>query len=224
MEWWFGPWLFLKIINLFLKEIKVPIPVGWALTLLYRKWGWIINQAMEDILIPMAKALAEEGIHYQGVLYAGLMITAEGPKVIEFNARFGDPETQVVLPRLESDLLDILLATLAGELSQVPINWKSQAAVCVVMASQGYPGSYRTGVPISGLSELTDTCITFHAGTSQKGERFVTNGGRVLGITGLGSNLAEARAVTYEAIKNITFSGAHYRNDIASKALDDVKV
>lgn len=184
----------------------------------------MIQRGIQEILIPMANALVEEGIHYQGVLYAGLMITPEGPKVIEFNARFGDPETQVVLPRLKSDLLDILLATLKGELSKVEINWKHEAAVCVVMASEGYPSVYQIGFPITGIPESTDTCIPFHAGTRQEEGTIVTNGGRVLGITGLGRNLKEARAVTYETIGKIMFSGAHYRKDIASKALDDVKL
>ncbi len=184
----------------------------------------MIQRGIEEILIPMANALVEEGIHYQGVLYAGLMITSEGPKVIEFNARFGDPETQVVLPRLKSDLLDILLATLEGELSKVEIHWKHEAAVCVVMASEGYPRAYQTGFPITGLPEATESVIPFHAGTRHEGETVVTNGGRVLGITGLGKDLIEARAITYEAIDKIMFSGAHYRKDIASKALDHVKV
>lgn len=179
----------------------------------------VVRRAIDEILEPTARALAKEGILYRGVLYAGLMITPEGPKVIEFNARFGDPEAQVILPRLESDLAEVLLATAEGRLREVDIQWKKEAAVCVVMASEGYPGSYRTGLPISGLPEPADDRIVFHAGTRREGERIVTAGGRVLGVTALGSDLAEARNKTYETVEAIHFEGAHFRRDIADKAL-----
>lgn len=178
----------------------------------------VVRQAIDEILKPTARALASEGILYRGVLYAGLMITAEGPKVIEFNARFGDPEAQVILPRLESDLAEILLATAEGRLKDVEIRWKEEAAVCVVMASEGYPGSYRTGMPISGLPEPADDRIVFHAGTRREGNRIVTAGGRVLGVTALGSDLADARDKTYRMAEAIAFEGAHFRRDIAAKA------
>jgi phosphoribosylamine--glycine ligase len=179
----------------------------------------VVRQAVDEILKPTARALAEEGIHYRGVLYAGLMITPEGPKVIEFNARFGDPEAQVILPRLESDLAEILLAAAEGRLAEVEIRWKEEAAVCVVMASEGYPGSYRTGLPIRGLPEPAGDRIVFHAGTRREGDRIVTAGGRVLGVTALGSVLAEARNKAYDAVESIRFQGAHFRRDIADRAL-----
>ena len=179
----------------------------------------VVRQAVDEILKPTARALAEEGIHYRGVLYAGLMITPEGPKVIEFNARFGDPEAQVILPRLESDLAEILLAAAEGRLAEVEIRWKEEAAVCVVMASEGYPGSYRTGLPIRGLPEPAGDRIVFHAGTRREGDRIVTAGGRVLGVTALGSDLAEARNKAYDAVESIRFQGAHFRRDIADRAL-----
>lgn len=179
----------------------------------------VIRQAVDEILKPTARALATEGIHYRGVLYAGLMITPEGPKVIEFNARFGDPEAQVILPRLETDLAEILLATVEGRLEDVKIRWKEEAAVCVVMTSEGYPGSYRTGLPISGLPEPSGERIVFHAGTRREGDRIVTAGGRVLGVTALGSDLAEARNKAYDTVESIRFEGAHFRRDIADKAL-----
>ncbi|GAA5345116.1 phosphoribosylamine--glycine ligase [Planifilum fimeticola] len=179
----------------------------------------VVRQAVDEILKPTARAMAEEGIHYRGVLYAGLMITPEGPKVIEFNARFGDPETQVILPRLESDLAEILLATAEGRLEDVEIRWKEEAAVCVVMASEGYPGSYRTGLPVSGLPKPADDRFVFHAGTRREGNRIVTAGGRVLGVTALGSDLAEARNKAYDAVESIRFEGVHFRRDIAARAL-----
>jgi phosphoribosylamine--glycine ligase len=166
--------------------------------------------------------LKAEGIEYRGLLYAGLMLTAAGPKVLEFNCRFGDPETQVVVPRLDSDLLDALLAASDGRLDGVELKWKAEAAVCVVMASRGYPGNYERGKAIAGLKEassLANVCV-FHAGTkrSASGE-IVTDGGRVLGVTALGAGVAEARRRAYEAIGRIRFDGAQYRRDIADRAL-----
>lgn len=180
----------------------------------------IIEEAMETIIKPTAKAMVAEGRHFTGILFAGLMISPDGkPKTVEFNARFGDPETQVVLPRLKSDLLSILLAAVNGTLADVEIEWKDEAAVCVVLASGGYPGSYPKGVPIHGLDQA-DEAIVFHAGTAvnEAGE-WVTNGGRVLGVVGLGHDIAAARAKAYEQAERITFAGKQNRTDIAAKAL-----
>ncbi|WP_046226175.1 phosphoribosylamine--glycine ligase [Paenibacillus dauci] len=182
----------------------------------------IIEEAIETIVIPTAKAMVAEGRPFQGVLFAGLMITPDGkPKTVEFNARFGDPETQVVLPRLQTDLLDIFLATVNGTLADVDIQWSNEAAVCVILASGGYPGSYTKGLPITGLEDIDPSeALVFHAGTgkNENGE-FVTNGGRVLGVVGLGADIASARAQAYEQAAKITFTGKHQRSDIAAKAL-----
>jgi len=171
----------------------------------------------ETILQPAVRAMAEEGRSYQGVLYGGLMITTEGPKVIEFNARFGDPETQVVLPLLKTDLVEILLAVINGTLDKIDIEWSHDACVGVVMASGGYPGSYQTGFPISGLEDLDDDILVFHAGTKPGGEpgQVLTNGGRVLTVVARGKTIAEARDRVYTNIKRISFEGCHYRQDIA---------
>ncbi|MFB5762906.1 phosphoribosylamine--glycine ligase [Paenibacillus medicaginis] len=180
----------------------------------------IIEEAIETIIKPTAKAMVAEGRHFTGILFAGLMISPDGkPKTVEFNARFGDPETQVVLPRLKSDLLSIFLAAVNGTLADVEIEWKDEAAVCVVLASGGYPGSYPKGVPIHGLDQA-DEAIVFHAGTAvnEAGE-WVTNGGRVLGVVGLGRDIAAARAKAYEQAERITFAGKQNRTDIAAKAL-----
>lgn len=181
-----------------------------------------IEEAIETIIKPTAKAMVAEGRPFRGVLFAGLMITPDGkPKTIEFNARFGDPETQVVLPRLKSDLLEIFLAAVNGTLDQVDIEWSEEAAVCVVLASGGYPASYPKGLPIRGLEEAQAAgALVFHAGTSKnEAGEWVTNGGRVLGVVGLGQSIAEARDKAYEAANLITFEGKHQRSDIAAKAL-----
>ncbi|MCL6605258.1 MAG: phosphoribosylamine--glycine ligase [Paenibacillus sp.] len=180
----------------------------------------IIQEAVETIIIPTAKAMVAEGRSFSGVLFAGLMISPDGkPKTIEFNARFGDPETQVVLPRLRSDLLDIFLAVVEGRLADIDIQWSDEAAVCVVLASGGYPGPYPKGVPISGLENRQGELI-FHAGTARDADgNWITNGGRVLGIVGMGSNIAEARSAAYESAEGITFVGKQNRTDIAAKAL-----
>jgi phosphoribosylamine--glycine ligase len=164
--------------------------------------------------------MARDGIPFRGVLYTGLMITSEGPKVVEFNARLGDPETQVILPLLETDLLDIFLATVSGELSAIDVTWKQGNAVCVVMAAPGYPGDYPKGAPIAGLDRLEENTLVFHAGTQRTGEAVVTSGGRVLGVTGVGDSIVAAREAAYSAVSKISFDGAHYRSDIAKKALD----
>ncbi|MNS82202.1 Phosphoribosylamine--glycine ligase [compost metagenome] len=180
----------------------------------------IIEEAIETIIKPTAKAMVSEGRSFRGVLFAGLMITPDGkPKTIEFNARFGDPETQVVLPRLKSDLLEIFLAAVNGTLDQVEIEWSDEAAVCVVLASPGYPASYPKGLVISGLEQVQDALV-FHAGTAKNADgEWVTNGGRVLGVVGLGRDIAEARNKAYAEAERIAFEGKHYRTDIAAKAL-----
>ena len=174
-----------------------------------------------QILDPWIRGCAAEGIDFRGLLYPGVMLTPAGPKVIEFNARFGDPETQVYLTRLQSDLLDALSASVDGTLGQTELIWSRQASVCVVMASGGYPGSYQKGLPISGLevaSGLPHTKI-FHAGTALRDGRIVTNGGRVLGVTAWADDLRTARDRAYAAVDLIHFEGAHVRRDIAAKGL-----
>ena len=173
------------------------------------------------ILNPWLKGCAADGIDFRGLLYPGVMLTKDGPKVIEFNARFGDPETQVYLTRLENDLVELLSASVDGTLGNMELRWSRTASVCVVMASGGYPGSYAKGKPISGLEEagaLPNTKI-FHAGTAKAGDQIVTNGGRVLGVTAWAETLSSARDAAYQAVERIHFEGAHYRHDIAAKAL-----
>ncbi|HET7558715.1 MAG TPA: phosphoribosylamine--glycine ligase, partial [Limnochordia bacterium] len=173
------------------------------------------------ILRPTVDALAEAGAPFSGLLYAGLMIGPHGPQVVEFNCRFGDPETQVVLPRLKTDLLAVMTAVCDGRLAQIELDWRPQAAVCVALASGGYPGAYRKGLPITGVQEaaaLPDVHI-FHAGTALIDGRLVTNGGRVLNVVGVGDDIAAAKARAYEAAAMIHFDGVHYRRDIADKAL-----
>jgi len=180
----------------------------------------IIQEAVDTIIIPTAKAMVAEGRPFSGVLFAGLMISPEGkPKTIEFNARFGDPETQVVLPRLKSDLLEIFLAVVEGRLADIDIQWSDEAAVCVVLASGGYPGPYPKGVPIHGLTENQESLV-FHAGTARdENGQWITNGGRVLGVVGMGRDIAEARSAAYGSAAGITFEGKQNRTDIAAKAL-----
>ncbi len=178
----------------------------------------LVEEIVEKIVKPIATGMARDGIPFKGVLYTGLMITAKGPKVVEFNARFGDPETQVILPLLETDLLDIFVATVNGELADVDVKWKEGSAVCVIMAAPGYPGDYPKGAPISGLDRITSDVAVFHAGTKRTEEGIVTSGGRVLGVTGTGKTLAEAHEAAYAGVKSIAFEGAHYRTDIADKA------
>ncbi len=185
----------------------------------------VVEQVVEQVLVPAARAMVAEGRPFRGVLYAGLMITEAGPRVIEFNCRFGDPETQVVLPRLESDLLDIFLATVQGELDQLEIHWKPDAAVCVIIASGGYPGSYEKGKEIRGLDRVDDEqVVVFHAGTCRMDSgAIVTDGGRVLGVTALAPDLSQARDKAYAAVGKIEFDGAHYRKDIGQKAIDQMR-
>jgi phosphoribosylamine--glycine ligase len=170
-----------------------------------------------EILRPLLQALREEGIIYGGLLYPGLMITSEGPRVLEFNCRFGDPETEALLPRMKSELLPLLEATIDGRIRNESIDWDARAAVTVVLASRGYPGKYETGLAISGLTEAAkiDNVQVFHAGTKRAKDGLVTAGGRVLAITALGSTIAYARTRAYEAASQIHFDGCHYRGDIA---------
>ena len=173
------------------------------------------------ILGPWLKGCAAEGIDFHGILYPGLMLTPQGPKVLEFNARFGDPETQVYLPRLENDLVELLEASVSGTLDRHELKWSPTVAVCVVMASGGYPGAYSKGKIISGLTQAAELPHTkvFHAGTQFAGDRIVTNGGRVLGVTAWASDLYRAREAAYAAVEKIQFDGAHYRRDIGAQAL-----
>jgi len=171
-----------------------------------------------EILVPVIDALRRDDVIYRGVLYAGLMMTPAGPKVLEFNCRFGDPETQPILMRLESDLLEAIEATLDGRLDRIELRWNARPAVCVVMASGGYPGDYEKGKAVTGLERAGAVpCVkVFHAGTSRREEEIVTAGGRVLGVTALGDTLAEARQRAYDAVRLISFDTAHYRRDIAA--------
>ncbi len=175
----------------------------------------------KEILKPTIAGMKKDGCPYKGVLYVGIMVTADGPKVLEYNARFGDPETQAILPRMKSDLPEIMMAVIEARLDKVKIEWDERAAVCIVMASGGYPGSYEKGKEIKGLdkaSKLSDT-IVFHAGTKKKDGKIVTSGGRVLGVTALGASIKGAIDNAYKAVKLIDFEGAHYRKDIGQKAL-----
>ena len=179
------------------------------------------ERAVEEILKPTIAAMAKEGRVYRGCLYLGLMVTADGPKVVEFNARFGDPETQVVLPLLDSDLVAIMCACADGTLADVPIRWKDGAAVCVVLASGGYPGHYEKGQEIHGLADAEAMgALVFHAGTAMKDGKLVTNGGRVLGVIGRGADISSAVDAAYAAATKISFKDAYYRKDIAHRALE----
>ena len=179
------------------------------------------ERAVEEILKPTIAAMAKEGRIYRGCLYLGLMVTADGPKVVEFNARFGDPETQVVLPLLDSDLVAIMCACADGTLADVPIRWKDGAAVCVVLASGGYPGHYEKGQEIHGLADAEAMgALVFHAGTAMKDGKLVTNGGRVLGVVGRGADISSAVDAAYAATTKISFKDAYYRKDIAHRALE----
>ena len=178
------------------------------------------KQAEEQIFQKTVDAMNAEGRTFKGILYFGLMLTKEGPKVLEYNARFGDPETQVVLPRLKTDLIDIFEACIDGTLEDLPIKWDDGATVCVVLASGGYPVSYRKGYPIEGLSKLEglDDMMVFHAGTKKDSEgNIVTNGGRVLGIVAKANSLAEAIEKAYDHVDDITFTDVFYRHDIGRK-------
>ncbi len=176
----------------------------------------------EKIYQPTMDAMKAEGRDFVGILFVGLMLTESGPKVLEYNARFGDPEAQVVLPRMENDMIDVMNACIDGTLDKTDLRFEDNAAVCVVLASDGYPEHYETGKPISGLEKFDgrDDCFVFHAGTKKAGNDIVTNGGRVLGVTAKGTDLKQARANAYEAAKWVTFENKYMRNDIG-KAIDE---
>jgi phosphoribosylamine--glycine ligase len=181
----------------------------------------MVDKAYETILIPTIRAMEKEGRLYKGCLYAGLMITEDGPRVVEFNARFGDPETQVVLPLLESDLVDIMLACADGTLAEQDIQWSDGAAVCVVIASGGYPKAYEKGKAISGLDAAEKAgSLVFHAGTAEKDGQIVTAGGRVLGVVAKAADIRSAVDKAYDGVARISFDGAFHRNDIAHRALE----
>ena len=180
------------------------------------------RQVIEKIMVPTIRAMEREGRLFKGVLYAGLMINNNEAKVLEFNARFGDPETQPIMMRLKTDLIDIIQAIIDGDLSKVKVTWRKESAVCVVMASDGYPENYERGKEIQGLenaSKHTDV-VVFHAGTALKNGKAVTNGGRVLGVTGMGPVIAAAIDKAYAGVREISFEGAHYRRDIGARALE----
>jgi len=178
---------------------------------------WILHHIAE----PTIKGMAEEGAPFKGVLYIGLMMTSRGPQVLEFNVRFGDPETQAILVRLESDLVEALEACIDGRLSETNMEWSAGAAACVVASSMGYPGSYETGFPISGLSAAAEVpgVQVFHSGSIQVGGQLRTAGGRVLGVTAVAASLEEALSRAYEAMAEIEFEGMYYRRDIGHRAL-----
>jgi len=181
-----------------------------------------LEQVGRQILDPWLRGCAAEGIDFRGILYPGVMLTRSGPRVLEFNARFGDPETQVYLPRLENDLVELCEATIDGTLDKVALKWRPDACLCVIMASAGYPGTYEKGQVITGLDAagaLPGTKV-FHAGTARGGKDIVTSGGRVLGVTAWAPDLKRARDAAYEAVAKIRFDGAHFRHDIGAKALN----
>lgn len=184
----------------------------------------VAKECMEKIFIPTIQAMNEEGRTFKGCLYFGLMITPKGPKVIEYNCRFGDPETQVVLPRLKTDIMDIFEAINKQTLSDLDIEWSDGASACVIMASGGYPKSYPKGIEITGLTDgQLDGVTVYHAGTAVKDGQLVTSGGRVLGVTALGNTLEEALEKSYDAVNKIHFENAHYRKDIGQRALNALK-
>ena len=174
----------------------------------------VAKRCMDEIFLPTIRALKAEGRPFHGVIYFGLMLTPDGPKVVEYNARFGDPECQAVLSLLDGDLMDIFIACREGTLDQVDYHWKNQAACCLVLASGGYPLDYKKGYPISGLDEAGQSAVVFHAGTAEKDGQTVTNGGRVLGVTALGNTLDQAIANAYAAARPISFQDMHFRTDI----------
>lgn len=184
----------------------------------------LLAQVQKEILGPTVKAMEQEGRKYCGCLYAGLMITVDGPKVIEFNARFGDPETQVVLPLLDGDLAKIMLACIDGKLAETEVKWEDKATVCVVMAAGGYPASYKKGDVITGMDKAeADGAVVFHAGTAKTEAGIVTNGGRVLGVTAKADDIKQAVDKAYEAVDKIHFEKVHYRKDIAYRAIARLK-
>ena len=184
----------------------------------------IAEECMNTIFLPTIEAMNKEGRTFKGCLYFGLMLTPKGPKVIEYNCRFGDPETQVVLPRLKTDIMDIFEAINNETLADLHIEWDDRACTCVIMASGGYPKSYPKGIEINGLTDgQLDGVTVYHAGTKRNGDKLVTSGGRVLGVTALGESIEDALAKSYAGVEKIKFDGAHYRKDIGQKALRALK-
>jgi phosphoribosylamine--glycine ligase len=180
------------------------------------------GQFEREVMHPLLRGVSESGIEFRGLLFPGLMITEEGPRVLEFNCRFGDPETQAILPRLKSDLLELIEATIDGTLERTAIEWDKRASVTVVLASGGYPDTYAVGKPISGLETACPQAVQiFHAGTKRENGAVVTAGGRVLAVTALGETIAAARAEAYKAVSKVQFEGCHYRRDIALGAVED---
>lgn len=186
----------------------------------------LMNQITREILVPVVDAMNRNGSPYKGILYAGLMITAAGPRVLEFNVRFGDPETQPILIRLKSDLLELCLAVCEARLDEVNLEWDQRPAVCVVMASGGYPDTYEKGKIITGLeqAEQLKDVVVFHAGTAAQNGNIITSGGRVLGVTALGRTISQAKTKAYEAVGKIKFDNCFYRKDIADKAIKRLSV
>jgi phosphoribosylamine--glycine ligase len=189
----------------------------------YSPPGWLDGETAaainRDVTLRTVAAMAEDGAPYRGVLYPGIMVTADGPKVLEFNCRLGDPEAQVLLPRLKTDLLEVCLAVAGNRLHELEIEWSEQACVGVVLASGGYPEEYATGLPIAGLGQVEPDVLVFHAGTALAEDgAVVTSGGRVLTVAALGESLTEARAKAYRNVQRIHFSRRHYRSDIAAPA------
>lgn len=182
----------------------------------------LMDKITREVLVSVVDGMNRNGTPYKGILYAGIMVTNTGPKVLEFNVRLGDPETQPVLMRLKSDLLEIMLAVCEGKLDKIELEWDDRPAICVVMSSGGYPGDYEKGKVITGLDEAAkmEDVYVFHAGTALKDNKIVTNGGRVLGVTAMGSDVAAAKARAYEAVDVIKFDGAYCRKDIADKAIN----
>ncbi len=181
----------------------------------------MLSAIERDIFVPVIDGLVREGIEYKGVLYAGLMLTASGPRVLEFNCRFGDPETQPLMMRLKSDLAEVMLAVADGKLDEIELKWDPRPAICVVATSKGYPGNYPKGLPITGIENadaMRDVKV-FHSGTAMKDGKLVTDGGRVLGVTAIGKTVADAQKLAYEAMRHIHFDGMHYRRDIAHQAV-----
>jgi len=178
------------------------------------------QRAIDEILTPAVSGMKAEGVEYRGVLYGGLILTADGPQVLEFNCRFGDPEAQVLLPLLDADLAEIMMRCIEGRLDPSAVRWHQGACVCVVMASGGYPGAYTTGCPIQGIEQAeAEGCLVFHAGTHLEDGQLVTSGGRVLGVTAMAASLREAIEKAYAGVNHIRFENAHYRHDIGAKGL-----
>ena len=186
--------------------------------------GTLLARIHKEIIIPTIEGMQKEGTPYCGVLYAGVMITETGPKALEFNVRFGDPETQAILPRLKTDLVEVMLKTQERRLNEIELSWRDEACVCVVIASGGYPGKYEKGRQIFGLDELKTEkdIVVFHAGTKKENGKIFTSGGRVLGVVGLGRDIKQAIDRTYAAVSKVRFDGLHYRRDIAYRALERI--